>query len=76
MLSEAAAMFTAALTSQRSTFDDWLNTLPEDDKALFVLHANNQGLSHSAMWRIAKSLGARVSKDTLTGWRKSSGFPS
>lgn len=74
-MSKAAELFEAEIGAKHPAFDEWLLTLPEDDRKLFLTHADNPRLSHLGMYRIAKELGAVIGKDAVTAWRKANGFP-
>ena len=69
----AAELFEEAASVSRPTFDSWLATLSDADRASIVENAPNQNISHTAFAKVVKVLGGKFGKESVTAWRKSNG---
>ena len=70
------AALEAAQQEPKPKFEQWVESLPADDREALILAAPSDRISHRAFHDVVKAAGAKVSKETLTAWRKAHGFSS
>lgn len=68
--------FAAVMVEPTPAFEQWIANLPAEDREALIEAAPLRGISHRAFHEVVKSQGARVSKETITNWRKANGFSS
>ncbi|WP_193510464.1 hypothetical protein [Cryobacterium sp. BB736] len=66
----------ASQTTQRDSFEIWLDTLPTAEREALIKFASHPGITHRAFVEIVKSEGAKVGREKVTAWRKSHGYIS
>lgn len=69
------SLFEEELKPVRSTLDSWVESLNAQDQGDVLEFAAHPGLSHQAFLRIVRGKGVRVSKDSVSEWRRAHGFP-
>ncbi len=70
------AALEAAQQEPTPPFVKWVEALPKDDREALVMAAPSDRISHRAFHDVVKAAGAKVSKETLTAWRRAHGFSS
>lgn len=66
----------AAQQEPTPPFEQWVGSLPKDDREALVMAAASDRISHRAFHDVVKAHGAKVGKETVTNWRKANGYVS
>ena len=74
-LSEVLANPPARVRKGRSIMDEWLDTLPAQDRAAVLAAVANPAWGHVDLMRVLRAEGAPEVADTTFGtWRRKNGF--
>jgi hypothetical protein len=67
----------AELTAtKKNRLDQWVDSLPEDDRAALIDAAADSRFSNAGLLRVIQAHGYSSSKDTLADWRRRHGLTS
>lgn len=64
----------AARTPRKPRFEQWIDSLPDDEREALIAAATDPDLSNNAIAEAVRAEGCPVNKDTISVWRKSHGF--
>lgn len=63
-------------TERKSKLDQWVDSLPADDRTALILAAADPAYSNLGLRRIMSENGYTAGKDTIAAWRRKHGFVS
>lgn len=66
--------FKSAAKPDKISFDEWLDSLSEEDRASVFSWASNKAISTRKFFDIVTSKNVAVGRDTLDKWRRSRGL--
>lgn len=65
-----ASQIEAERRPAQQTFEQWLTTLDAEDRAALEQARRDPELSHAALVRVLRGVGAPASKDRIATWRR------